>query len=349
MVDDRLQTMTYWHSFLLAFIGASFAASLLFAATRKNDKQSKRVHLNYRRQLASSNLAQFADPKSVTARSDSSNTNNIDLWTRSANCIPGAMAMACTPSGLIWEGYPTIQSNMDPCAILAGKQILFIGDSFVRHAFVAFVLWLSGDYTAGALQSPHDIDCEGPGQFAEKKCRAQLKDTVQVCRGQVSYTGRDSAWPTISADDVSNNDYIVWGAGNHGINGVVHFEGAFKRRHGVNNAKVLQKYIIAPTCRAIPRNATMGAKVVWLNTHVRITHRYKDETRPVLQKYHDEMPVVLANECNITKFASVWDLTRALVDYHPDDAAQMTWDGAHWGGVVNLYKAYAIFNAMIEQ
>ncbi len=49
------------------------------------------------------------------------------------------------------------------------------------------------------------------------------------------------------------------------------------------------------------------------------------------------------------EIASVWDLTTALVDYHADDAAQMTWDGAHWGGVINLYKAYTIFNAMIEQ
>lgn len=305
--------------------------------------QSQYVLLNYRRRLASSNLAQFTDPKSVTARSDSSNNNNIDLWTRSANCIPGAMSMECTPSGLIWEGYPTIQSNIDPCAILAGKRILFVGDSFVRHAFVAFVLWLSDDYTAGALQSPHDIDCEGPGQFTEKKCREQLKDTVQVCRGQVSLTIRNGKWPTMLADDISNNDYVVWGGGNHPV------EGAYKARLGVNNAKVIQKYIITPTCRAMPRGAATGAKVVWLNTHARLTNRHKDETRHVLQAYHDGMPAVLAKKCNITKIASVWDLTTALVDYHADDAAQMTWDGAHWGGVVNLYKAYAIFNAMIEQ
>lgn len=337
--------ITHRHSFLAFLVASVAAASLLFAAT-SNDKQqyvasqSQYVLLNYRRRLAS--LAQFTDPKSVSARSDSSNNNNIDHWTHSANCIPGAMSMECTPSGLIWEGYPAIQPNLDPCAILAGKRILFIGDSFVRHAFVAFVLWLSGDFTAGALQSPHDTDCEGLGQFAEKKCRNQLIDEIQVCRGQVSITIQNGGWPTISADDISNNDHVVWGGGNHPV------EGAYGARLGVNNAKLVQRYIIEPTCRTMPR-AAMGAKVVWLNTHARLKNRHKDETHDVLQAYHNGMPAVLAKKCNITKIASVWDLTTALVDYHGDDAAQMTWDGAHWGGVVNFYKAYAIFNAMIEQ
>jgi len=241
----------------------------------------------------------------------------------------------CTPSGLRWT---MIKQHPTPCKVLAGKSVLFVGDSFMRHAYVAFVFWLSGDYAAGALKSPHDAVCEGEGQFEEKVCRHQLLHSVRVCGVLVKL--KYGAWPTISKGDLQNNDYLVWGGGNHPV------DSNYNSRLGVNNARVVQQRKIAPTCRLLPQ-AKMASKVVWLSTHARLRSVRNDEARVVLRAYHDAMPSVLRKECGVTKTASVFNATVALVDLHAHDAANLTWDGTHWSGVVNAYKAYAVFNAML--
>jgi hypothetical protein len=40
-------------------------------------------------------------------------------------------------------------------------------------------------------------------------------------------------------------------------------------------------------------------------------------------------------------------MTSSLALEHPEDAAQMTYDGVHWGYEVNLIKAQIILNALI--
>ena len=51
------------------------------------------------------------------------------------------------------------------------RRVVFVGDSFARHAYVAFALALSGDYSTGALNpnsKRHQRICEEGGQFTEK-------------------------------------------------------------------------------------------------------------------------------------------------------------------------------------
>ena len=102
-------------------------------------------------------------------------TTPYAAWARSSsetsNKQSGGACPDCTPSGLRWSA---LVPHPKPCTVLANKRILFVGDSYVRHAFVAFVLWLSGDHAAGALKPEHDELCEGAGQFEEKVCRKQL-------------------------------------------------------------------------------------------------------------------------------------------------------------------------------
>jgi len=243
----------------------------------------------------------------------------------------------CTPSGLRWTA---MRKHPCPCEVLSGRRILFVGDSYVRHAYVAFILWLSGDYAAGALRADHDEICEGEGQFEEKVCRGQLSRNVTVPCG-VTVALKYGTWPKPDREDLSNNDYIVWGVGNHPL------DGDYETKMGVNDAYVAQHlYFRRRACKDLPR-AEMADKVVFLRTHVRQTGG-KSEDRETLQSYHDDIPSVLLNECGITRTASVWNATEALVDLHPEDAANMTWDGAHWGSAVNAYKSYDVLNAMLE-
>ena len=50
------------------------------------------------------------------------------------------------------------------------KRIYFVGDSFIRHIYQAFLLLFSGDYESGSLNNKQLSRCKGNAQFAEKVC-----------------------------------------------------------------------------------------------------------------------------------------------------------------------------------
>lgn len=256
-------------------------------------------------------------------------------WIRDAECDRN---VDCTSSGLRWGAIKKHNRSVG-CKILKGKRVLFIGDSFIRHAYTSFVLWLSGNYVNGALIPEHDPICVGMGQFEEKKCRKQVARSKTICGVEVALQ-HGTHWEIISLSNISKSDFIVWGNGNHPV------DANYTTRLGVNDAPIVQQHRLGPTCGALSREET-SSKVIWLDTHARLKNRYADESRAQLQKYHELMPAALEKECGITKVASVWDMTCNLIDYHSQDAALLSWDGGHWNGIVNSYKAYAIFEQML--
>ena len=53
------------------------------------------------------------------------------------------------------------------------RRVVFVGDSFARHAYVAFALALSGNYRSGALDPrKYHQTCEDGAQFSEKGAAA---------------------------------------------------------------------------------------------------------------------------------------------------------------------------------
>lgn len=253
-------------------------------------------------------------------------------WVHHSDCMHD-----CTPSNLSWS---QITPFADPCTLLKKKRILFVGDSFVRHTFVAFVLWLSGDYAAGALRSMHAKPCEYSGQFEEKLCRHQLQNSINVCGVHAAL--KYGAWPTISRSDLENNNFIVWGGGNHPV------DGNYRNRSGVNDADVVRRKKIEPTCRVLPLG-NVSEKVIWLNTHASLNKStWSDQTLKKRRSYHDEIPAVLLRSCGINMVASVFRATETLVDAHSSDATNMTYDGMHWSLAINLLKAYAVVNVIVD-
>jgi hypothetical protein len=265
------------------------------------------------------------------------------MWQPDASCSLSDYN-DCTPSGRRWPH----ERALNPCSLLAGKKITFVGDSYVRHAYVATVLLLSGDYEKGALAKHYDKACEYEGQFEEKVCRGQLNFAVSVCNGSVRLTHKYAAWPTISKHEIEMVDYVIWGAGNHPVNG------DYKSRYGVLNASIVGSEKFAPTCRQL--DDTNVAKMFWLDIHVRFSSIYSpakvapDERIEHTYQYHADMPNELLTRCRIpsSRFISPWNATLDLITNFRGDAENMTYDQNHWGMRVNLLKADQIIQAIKE-
>ena len=276
---------------------------------------------------------------------ESERSNNDKSWDLDSACNLTEYN-DCTPSGRRWTHEK--RDTKEQCDILAGKTILFVGDSFVRHAFVATALLLSGDYQKGALKSDHDHICEYGGQFEEKVCRLQLEYTRSVCGGAVALRHKYQAWPTITQQELNEVDYVIWGAGNHPVNL------DYSTRYGVLNASIVGSEKLAPTCKYLADSQLQ--KIFWLDPHARLNSislpwlATPDEQINRLYRFHTEMPGQLFLHCKIpqARFISPWNATFDLIENFRNDAENMTYDGVHWGMSVNLLKADQIIQAIKE-
>jgi hypothetical protein len=73
-------------------------------------------------------------------------------WIQDPLCATEQHSRFCTPTGKSWSRSRT----SEPCQKLQGKRVAFVGDSYARHAYVAFLSWLSGNYRDASLASNHD-------------------------------------------------------------------------------------------------------------------------------------------------------------------------------------------------
>ena len=276
---------------------------------------------------------------------ESERSNNDKSWDLDSTCNLTEYN-DCTPSGRRWIHEK--RDTKEQCDILAGKTILFVGDSFVRSAFVATALLLSGDYQKGALNNDHDHICEYGGQFEEKGCRLQLEFTRSVCGGAVALRHKYQAWPTITQQELNEVDYVIWGAGNHPVNL------NYSTRYGVLNASIVGSEKLAHTCKDLADSQLQ--KIFWLDPHARLNSislpwlATPDEQINRLYRFHTEMPGQLFLHCKIprARFISSWNATFDLIKNFRKDAKNMTYDGVHWGMSVNLLKADQIIQAIKE-
>lgn len=257
-------------------------------------------------------------------------------WVADQTCVDSQWY--CTPSMKSWS--PEKYSR-DPCKTLKGKRVAFVGDSYARHAYIAFLSWLSDNYQHAALGKIHDLDCEYENQYSEKKCREKIIHAKTVCDGHTNVSLFYGHAPHVDSAKIQHHDMIVWSIGRHP------YDGNYSHRLGVNDAYAMYTGFFGPRCESY--NSTLLAefckKVVWLDTHVRVMPHHADENYNQELKFHIEAPTWIFRSCNVQRFASAWDATDRLVSNHISDAQKMSFDGVHWGSAVNLLKAQAVLKA----
>ena len=281
---------------------------------------------------------------SVIDKCDGSPPAQNASWSPSNSCSD---TMACTPSGLLWTGGGVLYfSQSEACNLFQRKKIkkiVFVGDSFVRHAFEAFLDILTGDFMSGALSTSDRFPpkCLGEGQFEEANCRQYVSHQKTVCdKTDIGlYYGHSPR-----ALDVfpSNPDLIIWGVGNHPV------DGNYTTRYGVLNASIVAKEAILPMCTDTRARAALDSRktrLFWLHLHARLVAYHTDEAVGMVELFNTEI-------CSIMKTcgaASIDAWTPTLALRQLPEAKNMTWDGVHWGRAVNVLKAHMIITAIAAQ
>jgi hypothetical protein len=54
----------------------------------------------------------------------------------------------------------------------------------------------------------------------------------------------------------------------------------------------------------------------------------------------------LREVCNITRYIDTYNMTRQLIDLDPIGARQLTYDGVHWGRLVNVVKGWMLADTL---
>ena len=223
------------------------------------------------------------------------------------------------------------------------RRIAFVGDSYMRHTFQAFLLVLSTDYEYGTMDASgrSKPECAGEGQFEEKQCRMHLPHTAEMCGGAVSLNLTYTAWPRLT-DVYANFDVVFYSAGNHAL-------ASDGSRYGLLNASAVQREIFVPLCvtqrPAWLTNPGTRPKVYWLTLHARLLARFNDEAQALIQKYNFEISQIVDKLCGFP-IIDFFTFTDTLIRQLPGEAENMTWDGMHWSRSVNLIKAQALLRTI---
>lgn len=265
----------------------------------------------------------------------------------------------CTPGGWAWldPDYPIIDTE-HACAHLdaAGiHSIAFLGDSFMRHAFEAFIMILTGNYDSGALtedaRTSHH-ECFGEAQFEEKNCRQFVQFTFHnLCGGRVQVAQLHyGAWTELN-NGYAGYDVILWSGGAHPVNGD-------ENRFGIHNAQAVANFYFDRACRNphykasfLPSPASpTKPRVFWILQHQRLflTSKWGDETEELVQRYNQEASKLIKDMCNIPSI-DTYSFTHQLVHMLPEEAEKLTWDKVHWARSVNLVKVQLILHTITQK
>ncbi|KAK9833262.1 hypothetical protein WJX81_000764 [Elliptochloris bilobata] len=239
------------------------------------------------------------------------------------------------------------------CELLARKGIKDIhlyGDSYQRHIFVGLALTLTGDYQHGALQADAD-DCDYNKQFDEKRCRMLLNlDNMTVCGGAVALHYK---WGGLSQADLceaERSKLVLWSIGNHILPNA---EPGMDEERTKNNVERhvawMEERFVCPYAAAHHSACHMW----WITTHQRLNHHSHvkptfGEDHTTIHRYNVGMREFFeAGRCGNVHVVDMFNMTNALVTEMPiEETLPLTYDSAHWGGVVNLIKVQILLNDM---
>lgn len=265
--------------------------------------------------------------------------NKSVYWHRGAAVSNSSLPHTCTRSGLCFRR--TSSDQRHACSLLQNKRLLFCGDSYVRHAYEGLALILTGDYSNGAI--PHDPECADEAQFEEKVCRLRVPHQIHACGVELHL--RYDAWCEISPVDATHYDAIIWGFGNHPVNGDY---GTF---YGVHDAAVVRSSKLERLCNAADFRASTGPKTVFLNNHCRqddalMHQQHPHSTNARVRQFVLSTTAHLHDICNITRYIDTYNMTRQLIDLDPIGARLLTYDGVHWGRLVNVVKGWMLADTL---
>ena len=276
-------------------------------------------------------------------------------FTRHPACskTTGPQRWICTPNGYSVEGLKLF-TLANACGMLASKNLTtihMIGDSFVRHAYIALGMVLADDYGEAMLvpdwRARVAVLCGGDAIFGEKECRPLLRKSVRVCHGgRVTLTFKEHG--QASPAMLREISVVVWGDSNHPV------DMNYTSRCGIHDADIFTRAILEPRCPAIVAQ-NLSAKLVWLGTHRRLgpvngrwAEPHFDEELESVHAFLRQLGPVLGCLCGVSRFVDTWGFTSALVRQLPrNESEALTFDGVHWQRAVNVIKAHLLLKAIL--
>lgn len=269
----------------------------------------------------------------------------------------------CTPSGYTWRNSETsiTYNKASACAALIDKgysMLSFVGDSYIRHIFQAFIILLTDDYDTGILvdksRVPHEMfsdcgNCHGHNQFNSYCSNSCANTWLFVCENKILLDSTIfSGPPGIHDCDNPFGKAIFWGEGNHPV------DHDYDKRTGVNNASIWIKHFEQNNygpCNNLSSTTTNKCPLWWISTHQRYSYKFSDEKHERIEEFNEEMKDYFSSgRCGVnTRFIDVFNMTHSLVKDFPEDSSILTLDGAHWGLEVNVMKAQLILNELIQK
>ncbi|XP_025081887.1 uncharacterized protein LOC112556761 isoform X1 [Pomacea canaliculata] len=236
---------------------------------------------------------------------------------------------------------PTCQlrhlSHNEICELLDGATLYFIGDSFVRHVFTAFLLAARNNETHGAMgpRTPPELQtsCAGLYMFTEKVCRLHVDSDTTVCNERVKVKLVDdyrldsvaAAVHTaiINLSNVSRSIVFM----SFGIHD--HFE----------VEKVRQKLLLS-LLHKMNSSSSSNPKLVWLAYHssglLTSPHHYPWQTPENTLRYNHV----------ISEFLSAWHVP--VFDSFNLTDGTASFDGGHYGLGINRVKVQILLNYILE-
>ena len=259
----------------------------------------------------------------------------------------------CTKSFKTWQSDQTSTliipwNNTTGCDIILSRginRLMFFGDSYMRHIYIAMLLTLSNNYRNAGLSRPNE-NCEYSKQFDEKECRSMLKLSSTVCNSKLRLMYSFD----IPGSNICNPSQLSFlSVGNHPV------DYNYNTRHGVNNATIYAtKFKHTELCRTLVTkhnfNISMQCPFFWVSTHARFKGS-NDERMEQIKAYNEDMRAFFSDpsHCGSVKYIDVYNMTASLLSNMYEDAKLLTHDGAHWSIEVNLIKAQILLNNIQSQ
>ncbi|PVD36281.1 hypothetical protein C0Q70_03259 [Pomacea canaliculata] len=234
---------------------------------------------------------------------------------------------------------PTCQlrhlSHNEICELLDGATLYFIGDSFVRHVFTAFLLAARNNETHGAMakNTPADLrsSCAGLFMFTEKVCRLHVDSDTNVCNN----TAKVKLLYYYSSGSASSVHDAIIGLNN--VNRSIVFLGMGIHDH-FNEEKV-QKQVLLPLLQKMNSSSMTYSKLVWMGIHspgLLGSPNFPYQSYEAVKRYNKFIGQFL-REWHVPIFEA-FNLTDGTASF----------DGEHYGLGVNRVKVQILLNYLLE-
>ncbi|ESP05618.1 hypothetical protein LOTGIDRAFT_152474 [Lottia gigantea] len=222
------------------------------------------------------------------------------------------------------------------CDFVKGSKIFFMGDSFIRHIYLAFILLLKDNLFDGAIRPGtykglHD-SCTGLDMFTEKQCRSLLDQFSTLCNSTVYLYFNEFA-------STKHGTQIQQVMNTHARDPKAYFIVGTGLHDGFKITRTWNK-ILSPVLNFWKTQGVDTSKFLWHAMHapgLLKTPFKPSQHRHNVIKYNKAMKKLLT-EYNVPIFET-FNLTDGVNSF----------DGPHYGQGVNLLKAKIILEFFREQ